>query len=152
MSEKNYSVIKAELDAYLNDSVANKSILPSLLNASLTDVIDSLVSRINYVVQRVQNLTISTGVVTIDLQSSNHFNLTLDENITIEYTNAPSTGYNGTYCINVTNDSTGGYTITNGLNVVDVDGIADFNNGGDSEFQIWLYWNGSELIKNIVNL
>ena len=50
MSEKNYSVIKAELDAYLNDSVANKSILPSLLNASLTDVIDSLVSRINYVV------------------------------------------------------------------------------------------------------
>ena len=152
MAVKNYTDIINEMNAYLTNVASNKSIVPSLVNGTFTDLMDSLFSQLKYVVQQVVTLTSVTNVVTIDLQEANHFSLSLTEDITLEFTNTPSIGYNGTYVINCIQDVTGGHTITNGTNVIDVDGVADPKTGGDEKFQLWLYWDGTSLIKNVVNL
>ena len=98
------------------------------------------------------NLLIFGGQTTLNLTDSNHFDLLLDEDITLNFQDEPPTSFRGTYVINCTQDSLGGHTITNGVNIIDVDGIAEPKTGGNEQFQIWLYWNGSKLIKNVVNL
>lgn len=63
--------------------------------------------------ERVNALSIATGVVTIDLSLGNYFTLNLTANVTsIVFTNPPASGRAQTIFIRITQDATGGRTMS----------------------------------------
>lgn len=144
---KTKATIISELNAYLYDSAGVSSIKPSFLNGSITDLLDSLASQEDGVKGIIKTLTPS-ATTTIDLSLGNHFKITLDQNITLDYTNAPSSSYGATYVVEVTQDSTGSRTLGYASGKFLSAGSSDIESGGDTISEIWLRWNGSKMVVN----
>ena len=101
--------------------------------------------------QPVQTLFPLGGVATMNLNNNNYFILTLTADTTLEFSSAPASGFRGTFVVQCTQDVTGGHTLTGGTNVIPYDGVADINTGGSEKFDIYLFWDGTDLMYNILN-
>lgn len=104
--------IQALNDAYLNDSVANKSIKPSQVNEVLTDTLDSYLNVVDggNINKSVTGTSSNIAGTDIDLSISNHFYKTITANTTFSLSNKPLS--NMTFVIAITQGGAGSFTIT----------------------------------------
>ena len=101
--------------------------------------------------QPIIDLTINSGVVTLDASLSNYFKLTLTEDVTINVTNLPATGERQTIVVECIQDATGGHEIINGTNIFTYDGALAPNDGGGDKFELFAYATDTELTYNVLN-
>lgn len=113
--ETNAAVDRDRFGTLINTILAN---LPSWLTTRLDDLnfADFELSR-SYLKDTAEvyqsSLTISSGAVTFDLESGNHAGITLTENVTsITISNPPASGRLGYISLQITQDGTGGRTVT----------------------------------------
>ena len=100
------------------------------------------------VTQPIIDLGTTSGVVTLDLATANHFTLTLSGNATITYSNPPSGSAGATYILTIYQSGAGGFTT--GLDVAIKKPsyyVAPSTALGEIN-QLYFTWTGSELIVN----
>lgn len=112
MAQESKINIQALNDAYLNDSVANKSIKPSQVNEVFTDVTDSYLNVVDggNIIKSVSGTSSEVAGSDIDLSVSNHFYKTLTANTVFNVSNKPNA--NMTFVIEITQGGGGSFTIT----------------------------------------
>jgi hypothetical protein len=104
--------IQALNDAYLIDSVANKSIKPSQVNEVFTDTLDSYLNVVDggNIVKSVTGTSSEIAGTDIDLSVSNHFYKTLTANTVFSLSNIPTK--NMTLVIAIKQGGAGSYTVS----------------------------------------
>ncbi len=112
MAQDTKANIQALNNAYLNDSVANKSIKPSQVNEIITDVTDSYLNTTDggNITKAVTGTASNIASSDIDLSISNHFYKTLTANTTFSLSNIPNK--NMTLVLAIKQGGAGSYTIT----------------------------------------
>jgi hypothetical protein len=112
MAQESKVNIQALNDAYLNDSVANKSIKPSQVNEVFTDTLDSYLNIVDggNIGKSVTGTPSEISSSDIDLSISNHFYKTITANTTFSLSNIPAA--NMTFVIKITQGGAGSFTAT----------------------------------------
>ena len=112
MAQDTKSNIQALNDAYLNDSVANKSIKPSQVNEIITDTLDSYLNTTDggNIVKAVTGNASEVSGTDIDLSIANHFYKTITANTTFSLSNIPAA--NMTFVIKIIQGGAGSFTAT----------------------------------------
>tara|TARA_R110002167_G_scaffold36110_1_gene114817 strand:+ start:347 stop:826 length:480 start_codon:yes stop_codon:yes gene_type:complete len=112
MAQETKANIQALNNAYLNDSVANKSIKPSQVNEVITDTLDSYLNVVDggNIIKAVTGNASEISGTDIDLSIANHFYKTLTANTTFSLSNIPNK--NMTMVIAIKQGGAGSYTIT----------------------------------------
>ncbi len=112
MAQDTKSNIQALNDAYLNDSVANKSIKPSQVNEIITDILDSYLNTTDggNIIKAVTGNASEISGTDIDLSIANHFYKTITANTTFSLSNIPAK--NMTFIIAIKQGGAGSFTIT----------------------------------------
>ena len=112
MAQESKVNIQALNDAYLNDSVANKSIKPSQVNEVITDTLDSYLNVVDggNISKSVTGTPSEISSSDIDLSISNHFYKTITANTTFSLSNIPAA--NMTFVIKIIQGGAGSFTVT----------------------------------------
>ena len=112
MAQDTKANIQALNNAYLNDSVANKSIKPSQVNEIITDVTDSYLNTTDggNISKSVTGTASEISGTDIDLSIANHFYKTITANTTFSLSNIPAK--NMTFVIAIKQGGAGSFTIT----------------------------------------